>query len=65
MHLTTNQLIVGFYSDLVRLQEDEAGSENVLGELVVSVGYIKEMSAIEVNVIQARDTGTVIVVCGT
>ena len=62
MHLTTNQLIVGFYSDLVRLQQEEAGGGNVMGELVVSVGYIKEMSAIEVNVIQARDTGTVIII---
>ena len=43
----------------MRLQQTEAGSENVLGELVVSVGYIKEMSAIEVNVVQARDTGIV------
>lgn len=63
--MTTNQLIVDFYSGLVRFQQEEAGSGNVFGELVVSVGYIKEMSAIEVNVIQARDTGTVIVVCVT
>ena len=57
MHLSTNQLIVCFYSDLVKLQQEESGSGNVLGELVISVGYIKEMSAIEVNVVQARDTG--------
>lgn len=63
--MSTNQLIVGFYSDLVRLQQEEAGSGKVLsvGELVISVGYIKEMSAIEVNVVQARDTGNLLLSC--
>ena len=38
-------------------QREETGKGSSLGELVVSVGYIKEVSAIEVIVVQARDIG--------
>ena len=57
LSLTTNELIVHFYLDLIKYQQEETGKENRLGELVVSVGYIKEMAAIEVIVVQARDIG--------
>ena len=55
--LSTNQLIVHFYLDLVRYQQEDAGKGNMCGELVVSVGYLKEVAAIEVIVVQARDIG--------
>lgn len=55
--MPTNQLIVHFYSELMKHQREEAGKGSGLGEMVVSVGYIKEVSAIEVIVVQARDIG--------
>ena len=55
--LPTNQLIVHFYMELMKLQQEETGKGNGFGELIVSVGYIKEASAIEVIVVQARDIG--------
>lgn len=55
--MPTNQLIVHFYLELMKHQQEETGKGSSLGELVVSVGYIKEVSAIEVIVVQARDIG--------
>ena len=57
--MPTNQLIVHFYSELMKHQWEETGKGGGLGEMVVSVhvGYIKEVSAIEVIVVQARDIG--------
>ena len=57
LRLSTSQLIDHFYSDLLQYQQEESGKEKQVGELVVSVGYIKETSAVEVNVVQARDVG--------
>ena len=57
LRLSTGQLIDHFYSDLLQHQREEGGKEKRVGELVVSVGYIKETSAVEVNVVQARDIG--------
>ena len=57
LRLPTGQLIDHFYSDLLQHQQEENGKEKRVGELVVSVGYIKETSAVEVNVVQARDVG--------
>ena len=63
LRLSTNQLIDHFYSDLLQHQREESEKEKTVGsqrvgELIVSVGYIKETSAIEVNVVQAKDIGT-------
>ena len=63
LRLSTNQLIDHFYLDLLQHQREESEKEKAVGsqrvgELIVSVGYIKETSAIEVNVVQAKDIGT-------
>lgn len=55
--MPTNQLIVHFYHELMKYQREETGKGSGLGELVVSVGYIKEVSGIEVIVVQARGIG--------
>ena len=57
LRMPTNQLIVHFYSELMKHQREETGKGGGLGEMIVSVGYIKEVSAIEVIVVQARDIG--------
>ena len=57
LRLSTSQLIDHFYTDLLQHQREESGKEKRVGELVVSVGYIKEISAVEVNVVQAKDVG--------
>ena len=55
--MPTNKLIVHFYHELMKYQREETGKGTGLGELIVSAGYIKEVSAIEVIVVQARDIG--------
>jgi hypothetical protein len=55
--MLTNQLIAHFYVELMKHQREETGKGNGLGEMVISAGYIKETSAIEVIVVQARDLG--------
>lgn len=61
--MSTEHLILRFYSDLVKHQQDEAKEEKQFGELVVSVGYIKESSVVEVNVIQGENMGKHIILC--
>ena len=41
----------------MKYQQEETRKGNGFGELIISVGYIKEVSAIEVIVVQARDIG--------
>lgn len=53
--MTTDQLIVRFYADLVETQHSEINGENRFGELVLSVGYT---SVVEVTVIQGENLGT-------
>lgn len=53
--LSTDQLIRRFYSDIVN--EEAIKEFQFDGELVFSVGYIKETSLVEVNVIQTKDIG--------
>ena len=53
---TTNELILRFFSDLSRCQQDEIEKGKMeLGTLLISVGYIKGESIVEVDVIQGRN----------
>ena len=54
--MPTDELIVRFYSDFMKHQQEKIKEEK-FGELVLSVGFIKELSAIVVNVIQGDDMG--------
>ena len=53
--MSTDQLIVQFYTDLVETQQSEVNREKKFGELVLSVGYT---SMVEVAVIQGENLGT-------
>ena len=55
LRLPTDKLILRFFSDLAQLQreEKERGKEE-LGTLLISVGYLKQSSMVEVDVIQGR-----------
>ena len=54
--MTTDQLILRFYYDLMNCQQEETRGERKF-ELVVSVGYIKEKSIVEVTVIHGENMG--------
>ena len=54
--MTTDQLILRFYYDLMNCQQEETRGERKF-ELVVSVGYIKETSMVEVTVIHGENMG--------
>ena len=54
--MPTDQLIVRFYSDFLKHQQEQGKAEK-FGELVVSVGFIKESSVIEVNVVHGENMG--------
>lgn len=54
--MPTDQLIVGFYSDFLNHQQEQSKAKK-FGELVVSAGFIKGSSAIEVNVIHGENMG--------
>ena len=54
--MTTDQLILRFYYDLMNCQQEETRGERKF-ELVVSVGYIKEKSTVEVTVIHGENMG--------
>ena len=54
--MTTDQLILRFYYDLMTCQQEETRGERKF-ELVVSVGYIKEKSTVEVTVIHGENMG--------
>ena len=59
--MTTDQLILRFYYDLMTCQQEETRGERKF-ELVVSVGYIKEKSTVEVTVIHGENMGGLIIV---
>ena len=53
---TTDELILRFFFDLSRCQRDEIEKGRMeLGTLLISVGYIKAESIVEVDVIQGRN----------
>ena len=54
--MTTDQLILRFYYDLMNCQQEETRGERKF-ELVVSVGYIIEKSTVEVTVIHGENMG--------
>ena len=54
--MPTDELIVRFYLDFMKHQQEKI-KEKKFGELQFSVGYIKESSVIEVNIIQGDDMG--------
>ncbi len=56
--MPTDQLIVLFYSDFLERQQEQSKTEKLkYGELVVSAGFIKGSSAIEVTVIHGENMG--------
>jgi hypothetical protein len=56
--MPTDQLIVHFYSDFLVHQQEQSKTEKLkYGELVVSAGFIKGSSAIEVTVIHGENMG--------
>lgn len=55
LRLPTDDLILRFFSDLAKRQRDEIEQERAsLGTLLISVGYRKEDSIVEVDVIQGK-----------
>ena len=55
--MTTDELIVHFYSDLLKRQQEESRGDQQFGKLVVSVGYARESSVLEVSVIHGDNMG--------
>ena len=55
--MPTSQLIIRFYSDLLKQQKDESDGEGKLGELILSVGYARETSMVEVSVVHGDNIG--------
>ena len=54
--MPTEKLILRFFSDLAQRQREEVESGKAeLGTLLVSVGYLKQSSIIEIDVIQGRN----------
>ena len=55
LRLPTDKLILRFFSDLAQLQreEKERGKEE-FGTLLISVGYLKQNSVVDVDVIQGK-----------
>ena len=49
--MPTNQLIRRFYFDILKQQHRENRGERKYSEILLSVGYVKEKSTIEVTVI--------------
>ena len=53
--MPTEKLILRFFSDLAQRQREEVESgEAELGTLLVSVGYLKQSSVVDVDVIQGE-----------
>ena len=56
LRLPTEKLILRFFSDLAQRQSDEVESGKAeLGTLLISVGYLKQSSVVEVDVIQGKN----------
>ena len=53
----TDQLIVHFYSEVLKLQQERIEKEKTAGELILSVGYLKETSVVEINVVHGDSMG--------
>ena len=54
--MPTDKLILRFFSDLAQRQREEVKSGKAeLGTLLVSVGYLRQSSVIEIDVIQGRN----------
>ena len=53
--MPTDQLIIQFYSDFLKQQEQSKAVK--FGELILSTGFIKELSAIEVNIVHGEHMG--------
>ena len=55
MCLSTRDLVLRCCADLAEQQAKAVGSpEHKLGELTLSVGYLKEKAVVEVTVLQAK-----------
>ena len=56
LRLPTEKLILRFFSDLAQRQHEEVESGKAeLGTLLFSVGYLKQSSVIEVDIIQGKN----------
>lgn len=56
--MPTDQLIILFYSDFLDHQQKQSKAEKLkFGELLVSAGFVKGSSAIEVTVIHGENMG--------
>ena len=54
--MPTEKLILHFFSDLAQHQREEVESGKAeLGTLLISVGYLKQSSLVEVDVIQGKN----------
>ena len=54
--MPTEKLILCFFSDLAQCQREEMESGKAeLGTLLISVGYLKQSSVVEVDVIQGKN----------
>ena len=54
--MPTEKLILRFFSDLAQRQHEEVESGKAeLGTLLISVGYLKQSSVVEVDVIQGKN----------
>ena len=54
--MPTNELIVRFYSEFMTHQQEQV-KQGKFGELTLSVGFMKESSVIEVNIVQGDNMG--------
>ena len=52
LHLSTDKLILHFQTDMVRQQRE---AKMKLGTLTLSVGYLRDKKAVEVNVVQGQN----------
>ena len=50
--LSTDKLILHFQTDLIRQQQE---AETKLGTLTLSVGYLRDKKAVEVDVVQGQN----------
>ena len=54
--MPTEKLILRFFSDLAQRQREEVERGKAeLGTLLISVGYLKQSSVVEVDVIQGKN----------
>ena len=56
LRLPTEKLILRFFSDLAQRQLDEVKSGKAeLGTLLISIGYLKQSSVVDIDVLQGEN----------